>query len=149
MAKNKIYQGPIDSGLNGRLNASPALVVDAFVPGTLLEQTASGYQTSTIAATVFDQPLLIAEEIPESEGGTIDTAYTVGDTIEPLALRSGEFAYMLVADAQALTVKKTGLSSNGDGTLKIALTDGTEKILAYSEEVVTTSGVERVLVSKA
>lgn len=150
MAKRKIYLGPIDQSLQGALYAAPALVVDAFNAGDLLEQTTSGYQTSSIAATVFDSVTLIAEEIPETEGGNIDTAYTVGDSVEPIILRSGEFAHVRVAANQNITVRNTALSSNGDGTLKIAVTDGTEQVLFYADEVINTgANVERVRVRKA
>ena len=139
MAKRKIYLGPIDNGVNGPLIVE-GLAVDAFTPGELLEQTASGLATSNNAATVFNSECLVATEIPESEGGTISTAYTIGDTAEAVAVRSGEFVNVVVAAAQNITSKGVALSSNGDGTLKIALTNGTEQVLFYSDEIVNTGG---------
>lgn len=149
MAKRKIYLGPIDSGVNGPLIVE-GLAVDAFTPGELLEQTASGLATSNNAATVFNSECLVATEIPESEGGTISTAYTIGDTAEAVAVRSGEFVNVVVAAGQNITSKGVALSSNGDGTLKIAATDGTEQVLFYSDEIVNTGGaVALVTVRKA
>ena len=139
MAKRKIYLGPVDSGVNGPLIVE-GLAVDAFTPGELLEQTASGLATSNNAATVFNSECLVASEIPESEGGSITTAYTIGDTAEAVAVRSGEFVNVVVAAAQNITSKGVALSSNGDGTLKIALTNGTEQVLFYSDEIVNTGG---------
>ena len=49
MAKRKIYLGPINSGLNGPLIVE-GLAVDAFTPGELLVQSASGLATSALAA---------------------------------------------------------------------------------------------------
>jgi hypothetical protein len=149
MAKRKIYLGPIDSGLNGPLTVE-GLVVDAFTAGELLVQTSSGLATSTIAATVFNSECLVASEISESEEGLITTPYTVGDTAAAIAVRSGEFVNAVVAASQNITSKGTALSSNGDGTLKIAVTDGTEQVLFYSDEIVNTGGsVALVTVRKA
>ena len=149
MAKRKIYLGPIDSGLNGPLIVE-GLAVDAFTAGELLVQTASGLATSSIAATVFNSECLVASEISESEGGTIATAHIIGDTAEAIAVRSGEFVNVAVAASQNITSKGTALSSNGNGTLKIALTNGTEQVLFYSDEIVNTGGaVALVTVRKA
>ncbi len=155
MAKRKIYLGPIDNGSNGALLGSPGLVVDAFTAGELLVRTATGYATASAAATVFGAECLIAQEISESEGGLITTPYTVGDTVEPLIVRSGEFVNASVAASQNITRKGTPLSSNGDGTLKIAVTPATvgatsEQVLFYSDEIVNTGGaVALVTVRKA
>ena len=149
MAKRKIYLGPVDSGVNGPLIVE-GLAVDAFTPGELLEQTSAGLATSNNAATVFNSECLVASEISESEGGTISTAYTIGDTAEAIAVRSGEFVNVVVAASQNITSKGVALSSNGLGRLKIALTDGTEQVLFYSDEIVNTGGaVALVTVRKA
>ena len=149
MAKRKIYLGPINSGLNGPLMVE-GLAVDAFTPGELLVQSASGLATSGLAATVFTSECLLAKEISESEGGTIATAYTIGDTAVAIAVRSGEFANAVVAASQNITSKGVGLASNGSGQLAIAATDGTEQILFYSDEIVNTGGaVALVTVRKA
>ena len=155
MAKRKIWLGPIDNGVNGPLLGSPGLVVDAFTAGELLVRTAAGYATASAAATVFGAELLIAQEISEGEGGLITTAYTVGDTVEPIVVRSGEFVNVAVAAGNNITTKGTALSSNGDGTLKIAVTPATvgatsEQVLFYSNEIVNTGGaVALVTVRKA
>ena len=155
MAKRKIWLGPIDNGVNGPLLGSPGLVVDAFTAGELLVNTAAGYATASAAATVFGAEFLIAQEISEGEGGLITTAYTVGDTVEPIVVRSGEFVNVAVAAGQNITKKGTPLSSNADGTLKIAVTPATvgatsEQVLAYSDEIINTGGaVALVTVRKA
>lgn len=144
MAKRKIYLGPIDNGVNGPLIVE-GLAVDAFTPGELLKQTASGLATSDIVATTFSSECLVASEISESEDGLITTAYTVGDTAEAISVRSGEFVNVVVAAGQNITTKGTPLSSNGDGTLKIAVVPATvgatsEQVLFYSDEIVNTGG---------
>jgi hypothetical protein len=139
MAKRKIYLGPIDSGLNGPLLVE-GLAVDAFTPGTLLKQTAAGLATSNLTDASTAQECLVACEIPESEGGDITTAYTVGDTAEAVAVRSGEFVNAIVAASQNITSKGTALASNGAGALKIAAVDGTDVVLFFSDEIVNTGG---------
>lgn len=144
MAKQKIFLGQADG------SATPltveGLAVDAFVPGTLVERSASGLSSCNNAATVFNTELLIAQEIGSGRGADITTAWTIGDTASAVKLRSGEFANVRVATGITLAVG-SALASNGDGTLKLAAVDGTNQILCYSEEALTTSGVTLVTVS--
>jgi hypothetical protein len=148
MAKRKIHLGPADG--SAKALYVEGLAVDAFLPGTLLKQTASGLETSDIADSAFNSECIVAKEISESEGGLITTAYTVGDTAAGVVVRSGEFANVRVAASQNITTKGTALASNGDGTLKIAATDGTDQVLFYSDEIVNTGGsVALVTVRKA
>lgn len=154
MAKRKIYLGPLD-GSSCKALFVEGVAADAFLPGTLLKRTASGLATSDVAATNFSNEHIIAKEISESEGGDITTAVTVGDTATGVKARSGEFLNARVAASQNITRKGTPLSSNGDGTLKIATVPATvgstsEQILFYAEEIVNTGGsVTLVTVSKA
>ena len=149
MAKRKIYLGPLDNNVNGGLYVE-GLAVDAFTPGELLERTSAGLATSNNAATLFGSEYIVAKEISESEGGDISTAYTIGDTAQGVKARSGELLNVMVAISQNINTSGKALSSNGDGTLKIAVLDGTEEILFYSEEIVNTSGgAALVTVSKA
>jgi len=148
MAKRKIHLGPADG--SAKALYVEGLAVDAFLPGTLLKQTASGLATSDIADAAFNSECIVAKEISESEGGTITTAYTIGDTAKGVVVRSGEFANVRVAASQNITSAGTALASNGDGTLKIAATDGTDQVLFYSDEIVNTgASVALVTVRKA
>lgn len=149
MSRNKIYVGAADSATY-KHHLVEGLAVDAIVPGTLVKQTAAGLATSDKAATVFDSEALVAIEQGVHVGAEITTAYTIGDTAMAAQARSGEFFLVRVAAAQNITSKGVGLSSNGDGSLKIAATDGTEQILFYSDEIVNTGGAAAlVLVRKA
>ncbi len=142
MAKRRIYLGPVDGPSKKSLYVEGA-ADDAIIPGSLLKQTATGLATSDLADTNTSQYMLLAQEIGASEGGDISTAYTVGDVCYGVHVRSGEFANARVADAQVL-VKGSPLASNGDGTLKLAATDGTDVVLCVANEAITTSGVELV-----
>ncbi len=146
--RNKIWVGPAD-GANVKPLIVEGLVIDDYSPGELIQRTASGLKTSASASTVMGQEVLIAREIGANFGGDIDTKATVGDTGQVIKLRSGEFALVRSAASQNITSKGTALTSNGDGTFKIA-TPGTDDILVYSEEIINaTQAGTLVLVSKA
>lgn len=149
MSRNKIYVGAADSS-TFKHHLVEGKAVDAILPGTLVKQTAAGLATSDKLATVFDSEALVAIEQGAHVGAEITTAYTIGDTAMAAQARSGEFFLVSVAAGQNITSKGVGLSSNGDGSLKIALTNGTEQILFYSDEIVNTGGAAAlVLVRKA
>lgn len=133
MAKRKIHLS-----MGNVLLAPSGLVVDAFTAGTLLKSTASGYATSDLADSSTAQEALLAPEVVASEGADITTAHTIGGTVEPIIMRSGEFANALVASGQNITSKGVALASNGAGALKIAAVDGTDVVLFVSDEIVNT-----------
>jgi len=143
---NKIYAGP--AGMFTSPLEVEGKAVDAFLPGTLLKRTASGLETSDIAATAFNSELLVAKEIEQSQGGTITTPVTIGDTAEGIKVRSGEMVYAFVAAGNNITAKGLGLASNGDGTLKLAAADDSEQVLFNAEQVINVTGsAQLVLVS--
>lgn len=144
MAKRKIWVGPADGPACHPLLVE-GLVVDAFLPGTLVTQETTGLATSTEDATVFDSECLIAIEQGANVGALIDTPWVVGETGKAIQVRSGEFVAVLVAVGNNILKDGTGLSSNADGTLKIAVVPATvgatsEQILFYSREVVNVTG---------
>ena len=147
IGKRKIWVGPADAS-----NVKPLIVeglaVDAIKPGSIVEQVAGGLQTLSTAATVFGAECLVALEYGCHTGGTVDVDYSIGDNALAGQARSGEFYNALVATTLVLT-KGIPLSSNADGTLKLAATDGTEEILFYSDETVTTTAAQLVRVRKA
>lgn len=153
MAKRKIHLGPSDG--SAKALYVEGLAVDAFLPGTLLEQTSAGLATSNNAGTLFSSECIVAKEISESDGGSITTAYTIGDTAVGVVVRSGEFANVRVAASQNITAKGVPLSSNGAGVLKIATVPATvgatsEQILFYSDKIINTGGaITLVQVRKA
>ena len=140
MAKRKIWVGPAD-GSNAKPLIVEGLIVDNFAAGELLKQTASGLATSAKDATVFDSECIVAQEIGAGIGGDITTLATVGDTGFGIAVCSGQFANVRVANTQNITSKGVAMSSNGDGTLKIAVVPAvvgatSEQVLFYSDEIV-------------
>jgi hypothetical protein len=76
------------------------------------------------------------------EQKNVDDALTVGDTVQAFSPRPGEEYNVVVAASQNITALDVGLSSNGDGTLKIAVVTGAtpDVVLFYSDEVINTGG---------
>lgn len=107
------------------------------LPGNAVVFAATGISTSAQAATVFGSPLLVAD-YNAAEAGTVDDAWTQNENMVARQVESGKRANVLVAAGNNITAVGVGLSSNGDGTLKIAATDGTEQILCVSDEIINT-----------
>lgn len=122
----------------------PALEAD-ILPGMLVSQSATGFSKRASAGTVFGyQPVFADYDM--AKAGTVDDAWTINENMVARPLNANESANAIVATGQAITAPRTGLASNGDGTLKIAATDGTELIVAYSDEIITTTAATLVRV---
>ena len=147
IAKRTIFVGPAGQAASAQPLNVEGVAVAAVAPGTVLKQVAGGLDSSDIAATVFGQLFLVADK-NQQQSLSVDDAWTINENMVGIQLRSGELANVLCVTAQSLVVG-TALSRNGAGLLKIALTDGTEEIVAYSDEVITTSGTELVRVRVA
>lgn len=109
----------------------------AVRPGALVTRSATGMAESALAATVFGQQPVFAD-YNFLQAGTVDQSWAIGENVVARQLESGRIACVLVAAGQDITTKGTALSSNGDGTLKIAATDGTEQVVCYAEEIINT-----------
>lgn len=143
IGKRVIYAGPVD-GVNDKALHVEGVAVDAFLPGTVLKQSASGLETSDAAATVFGQQVLIADK-DQLRAGSVDDAWTATENAVAISPRSGEFLNCLVATAQTLIVG-TPLTRNASGLLVVAATDGTVDILCHSDEAITTTATTLVRV---
>jgi hypothetical protein len=145
--KRIIYVGPAD-GSHVRPYNIEAVATVAVPPGSVLEHAAAnaGFKLNASAATVFGKPLIVADK-DQQRSLSVDTSWTINENMVGILARPGEFLNVLVVTAQAL-VKGTPLtrSAGTPGALVIAATNGTEEILAYSEEILTTSGTQLVLV---
>jgi len=124
------------------LPAIEAPATAAVRPGALVAQSATGIAESAQAATQFGaQPLFADYNMLAAK--TVDDSYAIGENVIARQLESGKIACVLVAAGQDITAKGTPLSSNGDGTLKIAVTPATvgttsEQVLCYAEEIINT-----------
>lgn len=139
VGKRTIYVGPADGSDHKPLNVEGLALSAATLPGTLVALTATGIQTNASAATVFGQLTLVADK-DQQRSKSVDDAWTQNENMVAIQPRSGELVNVLVAATQNITARGTALSRNGAGLLKIALTNGTEEIVAYSDEIVDTTG---------
>lgn len=108
-------------------------------PGSLVEQSANGIDESARASTVFNRQALFAD-YDNLSAGNVDTPFAVGDVVIARKLPADCSANVLVAAGQNITSTGLALSSNGDGTLKIAASTNADKIVAYSDEIINTGG---------
>lgn len=145
IGKRVIYAGPSGGFDSGKPLAVEAKATEAILPGSVVEYAAAnaGFKKHTTAATVFGVPFFVADK-DQQRSKSVDDAWTINENMVALQPRDGEFYHVLVITAQAL-VKGTPLSRSGTaGALKIAATGGTEQIVAYSDEIVTTSATQLV-----
>lgn len=145
--KTLVWRGNA-AGAEMKPNVFEGLCVDAMLPGTLLTSSASGLATSTQDGVVFGASKIFANRDVMRQKN-IDEAWVVDDSMQAVEFRSGEFGCVLVATGQTIAARRTPLASNGDGTLKIAVTPATvgatsEEIICYADEIITTSGVTLV-----
>lgn len=71
--------------------------------------------------------------------GSATTAYAAGDTAYAFWPQPGQTYNVVLAASQTIT-KDEALTSNGAGAVRTAALDGTEEILFYADEDVTTTG---------
>lgn len=122
-----------------QLYATEAAATGSVRPGALVALSASGVAESGAAATVFGEQAMFAD-YDFMKAGSVDDAHATGDLVVSRLLKTGCHANVLVAAGQNITSRGTALSSNGDGTLKIAATDGSEQVHCYANEIINTGG---------
>lgn len=149
IGKRTIYAGPAD-GANHKPAQGEAVATEAgILPGMILARAAAnaGVEISDTAATVFGVQTMVANRNYLLQK-TVDEAWTADENMNFIYPRSGEYINQLVATGQALVVG-TALTRAAGGLLTIAATDGTEEIVAYSDEIVTTTASQLVRVRYA
>lgn len=133
--KRLIYVGPADGAEHKALTVEGKAIGAAIPPGTVLKMVATGLSISNIAATVFSNQLLVAD-VDRQRSLTTDDDWAQNENMVAIAPRSGEYVNVLTATGNNITSRGVGLTRNGAGLLAIAATDGTEQIVAYSDEIV-------------
>ncbi|MEQ3653689.1 MAG: hypothetical protein ABNH21_06600 [Glaciecola sp.] len=108
-------------------------------PGSIVEQSASGIAESNDIDAIFNQQTLFAD-YDQLGAGDVDTVIASGSTVLACPLPKGCAANVLVNSLQNITKKGMGLAPAGNGTLKLAAADGTDKVVAYSDEIINTGG---------
>ncbi len=132
--KRVIYVGPADDANHKPLNIE-GVALSASLPGTVMAITAAGLTLNANAATVFGDQLIVADK-DQQRTRSVDDVWTLNENMVAIAPRSGEFINILVAAGNDITRRGVALSRNGAGLLQIAATDGSEEIVAYSDETI-------------
>jgi len=148
IGKRTIYVGPAGVANCKPLNVEGVALSASTLPGSVIEQAATGLQLNSRAATVFGGPLLVADK-DQQRTRSVDDAWTQNENMVAIQPRSGEFFNAIVADGNNITTKNTALSWTAAGKLAIAATDGTENIVAYSDEIVNVSGADALVRCRA
>ena len=144
IGKRVIYVGPADGANHKPLTVEgPALL--AIRPGALVDQIATGLNESGTAATEYGAAELLVANKDEARSRSVDDSWTAGENAVAIKPRSGEFVNMLVAAGNNITSAGTPMSSNGDGTLKIAVTPDpvgatSEQVLCHADEIINVTG---------
>lgn len=144
IGKRVIYAGPADGPADKPLHIEGVSLTAGLLPGELVEEVATGLQRNANAATLFGQEILFADK-DTLRSKSVDDAWTQNENMVAIKARSGEILNVRVAAGQNITARGVPLSSNGDGTLKIAVIPAvvgvtSEQPVAYSDEIINTGG---------
>lgn len=147
MAKGKqlIYVGPADGANHKPLTVEGVNLTASLLPGTVVEEVATGLQANANDATVFGQELLVADKDVQRTK-RVSEAWTQNENMSAIKARSGEFLNVLVVPGQNIAARGVPLSLSATaGLLKIATVPATvgatsEQVLCYSDEIIDTTG---------
>lgn len=121
-----------------------AAAASAIKPGHLIEELAAGTVQEHSTAASNSQKLVALTNL--ANGGTIDDAYAVGETVRFGAFAPGQEAFLRVAAGAAAIAKAAYLQSAGDGTVITLATDAAtddtqrESVIGTALEAVDNSG---------
>lgn len=145
---NVVFSGPVTQNKPLK-DEKPVATGETILPGYLVLNNGSGEWINHDTAGAAG-PYRIADiNIFEQKGVT--DALTVGQDSEAFIPVPGEQYNVVVADGETVSVD-SALTSNGDGTLKVATTTGAtpDVVLFYAKEAASPSGsTARVLAEVA
>lgn len=149
IGKRVIYVGSAGEHNSAPLNVEGE-AVQAIAAGSLLKQTSSGLDLSDKTAFDASQMPLFADK-DQLRSKSVDDAWTINQNMVAIQGRSGDFLNVLVATGQTLA-KGDALVSNGAGILTEASdtvddgTTGSQVVIAFADEAVTTTATQLVRV---
>ena len=147
IGKRVIYVGPADDSNHKPLNVE-GVAIAATTPGSVVGQGASGLTLVTDATGDFTAQFLVADK-DQQRSKSVDDDWTIDENMVAIAPRSGEFINVLVITAQAVLIGSPLARSATPGVLQLAATDGTDEIVGYADETVTTTATQLVCVRVA
>ena len=145
--KRVIFVGPADNANHKPINVEGKAVA-ATTPGSIVSVSAAGLTKVTDATGDFKGPFLVADK-DQMRSLSVDTDWTIAENMVAIQPRSGEFVNALVITAQAVVVGSPLARSSTAGALKLADTTGTDEIVGYADETVTTTATQLVCVRVA
>lgn len=150
IGKRIIYVGPADGADHKPLVVEGLATEVGILPGSVIDYAAAGagLELADDAATVFGKIFMVADK-DSARTRSVDTAWTNGETMKGIQVRSGELVNVLVITGQALVVGTALARSATPGALQIAATDGTDEIECFANEAVTTGATQLVCVTKS
>lgn len=130
---NRIFAGPV-----GEVPVKvEGLAATGFGVGYLVNRaTANTLTLASAAANVFGQEFLVTSELGQTSGLNVNGTYTAGETAEAIQPKSGQWVYVRFAAGQNVSAKGLAVTTNGDGTFKLAATNGNEQVFGHTEEIV-------------
>lgn len=133
---NVVYSGPADQKpqVEERIITSGATIK----PGHLVLTSSDKWINHNLAGDGANFRIIDMDTLKQK---LVTDTLTALDSAVAFVPVPGEYYNFVLADSQTVT-KGLGLTSNGDGTLKIATVTGAtvDIVLCYADEAVTTSG---------
>lgn len=136
-AANVVYSGP-ETNQTPLKDEAPVATGETILPGYLVLKSSGEWINHNVAGT--GGPYRIAN-INIFEQKSVSDALTVGQDSEAFIPVPGEEYNVVVADGETVSVD-SALTSNADGTLKVATTTGAtpDVVLFYALEAASPSG---------
>lgn len=133
---NVVFSGPA-TVVAPVYDEKPVASGQTIYPGMLVIEASGEYTVHATAGQGAGSIRVADVNFVKQDG--VSTAYTVGDTCYAMYPRPGETYNVVLAASQTIT-KDEALTSDGAGAVRTAALDGTEEILFYADEAVTTTG---------
>ena len=117
------------------------MALSAIIPGMLLEKKWDvSYTDGCVAPHSGQDQIALKYFAVESSWGEVDIGYTSGQEVTYRIGHGGDIFNALLAPSQVCDIG-TPLSSNGDGRLKVAAADPSDRVIvAVSTKKVTSGG---------
>lgn len=149
MAKGKqtIWVGPADGSNHKPLNVE-GIAGLVIAPGSSVVSVGAGLTLATTANKDFSKTFLVADK-DQQRSKTVNDDWAAGENVVAIQPRSGEFFNALVITSQAITVGDALAVSSTAGGLKLAASDGSDDVVAYADETITTTATQLVRCVKA
>lgn len=138
MAKNTVWAGTIE---NRPLKDECKTAVATIKPGHALNKTAGLF---VLTATSGEAGALYIADLNTPKQGGVDDLWASGDSVGAFYPRAGEL-YNVRSAVANYTALDTPLTVNATGQFRIALTDGTEEIVAYAQEIVNVTVADTLI----